>query len=210
MDDYISSQIAVYKNSSRIVECINKLQRAPLKHYAHLHASRDTDIEGKDRRISCIGLNVIDYTTHGSNGKPLLASANILPSEADYLLKRSLDKMKSFTFERIKQYENPIAGGTISGTNLLIQRVPVDKDGNKMRYPWIISVTNFHPDKTNVTVKAKLSDFDFYNLMYCVSRFIQIWEIAMTPSLVRKAIEKVRFAIIERIKRNEQAGENIA
>ena len=37
-EDYISNQIAVYKNSKTLLEFQDKLKVAPINSYAHIHA----------------------------------------------------------------------------------------------------------------------------------------------------------------------------
>ena len=53
-EDYISNQIAVYKNSKTLLEFQDKLKVAPINSYAHIHAGGETGADGR-RTHSLIG-----------------------------------------------------------------------------------------------------------------------------------------------------------
>ena len=46
-EDYISNQIAVYKNSKTLLEFQDKLKVAPINSYAHIHAGGETGADGR-------------------------------------------------------------------------------------------------------------------------------------------------------------------
>ena len=54
-EDYISNQIAVYKNSKTLLEFQDKLKVAPITSYAHIHASGEKGADGR-RMHSLIGV----------------------------------------------------------------------------------------------------------------------------------------------------------
>ena len=54
-EDYISNQIAVYKNSRTLLEFQDKLRVAPIASYAHIHAGGETGPDGR-RTHSLIGI----------------------------------------------------------------------------------------------------------------------------------------------------------
>ena len=60
-EDYISNQIAVYKNSKTLIEFRDKLKVASLGCYAHIHADREETEDGF-RRHSLIGILMKDYS----------------------------------------------------------------------------------------------------------------------------------------------------
>ena len=77
-EDYISNQIAVYKNSKTLLEFQDKLKVAPITSYAHIHASGETGADG--RRIhSLIGILMKDYSK-GTGDKAVTVCANISPA----------------------------------------------------------------------------------------------------------------------------------
>ena len=60
-EDYISNQIAVYKNSKTLLEFQDKLKVAPITSYAHIHARGETGADGR-RTHSLIGILMKDYS----------------------------------------------------------------------------------------------------------------------------------------------------
>ena len=60
-EDYISNQIAVYKNSKTLIEFRDKLKVASLECYAHIHADREETEDGF-RKHSLIGILMKDYS----------------------------------------------------------------------------------------------------------------------------------------------------
>ena len=72
-EDYISNQIAVYKNSKTLLEFQDKLKVAPINSYAHIHAGGETGADGR-RTHSLIGILMKDYSK--GTGEPGSASAS--------------------------------------------------------------------------------------------------------------------------------------
>lgn len=58
-ENYISNQIAVYKNSKTLLEFQDKLKVAPITSYAHIHASGEKGADGR-RMHSLIGVLMKD------------------------------------------------------------------------------------------------------------------------------------------------------
>ena len=86
-EDYISNQIAVYKNSKTLLEFQDKLKVAPINSYAHIHAGGETGADGR-RTHSLIGILMKDYSK-GTGDKAVTVCANISPKEAKFILRRS-------------------------------------------------------------------------------------------------------------------------
>ena len=76
-EDYISNQIAVYKNSKTLVEFQDKLKSAGIHSYAHIHANGEIDADGR-KRYSLIGILMKDYSK-GTGDKAVTVSANLSP-----------------------------------------------------------------------------------------------------------------------------------
>ena len=76
-EDYISNQIAVYKNSKTLIELRDKLKVASLECYAHIHADREETEDGF-RKHSLIGILMKDYS-RGTGDKAVTVTANIFP-----------------------------------------------------------------------------------------------------------------------------------
>ena len=74
-EDYISNQIAVYKNSKTLLEFQDKLKVAPINSYAHIHAGGETGADGR-RTHSLIGILMKDYSK-GTGDKAVTVCANI-------------------------------------------------------------------------------------------------------------------------------------
>ena len=85
-EDYISNQIAVYKNSKTLLEFQDKLKVAPITSYAHIHAGGEKGADGK-RVHSLIGILMKDYSK-GTGDKAVTVCANISPQEAKFILSR--------------------------------------------------------------------------------------------------------------------------
>ena len=60
-EPYISRQITVYQTDKKLIEFLDKLKSASVEHYAHLHADSERTEDGR-RRISCIGVTMLDYS----------------------------------------------------------------------------------------------------------------------------------------------------
>ena len=73
-EDYISNQIAVYKNSKTLLEFQDKLKVAPINSYAHIHAGGETGADGR-RTHSLIGILMKDYSK-GTGDKAVTVCAN--------------------------------------------------------------------------------------------------------------------------------------
>ena len=85
-EDYISNQIAVYKNSRTLLEFQDKLKVAPIASYAHIHANGEAGADGR-RTHSLIGILMKDYSK-GTGDKAITVCANISPKEAKFILSR--------------------------------------------------------------------------------------------------------------------------
>lgn len=85
-EEYISTQIAVYKNSKTLLEFHDKLKVASMYSYAHIHADGEDNGDGR-RKHSLIGILMKDYSG-GTGDKAVTVKANISPEEAKFILSR--------------------------------------------------------------------------------------------------------------------------
>lgn len=200
-EDYISNQIAVYKNSKTLLEFQDKLKVAPITSYAHIHASGETGTDG--RRIhSLIGILMKDYSK-GTGDKAITVCANISPQEAKFILSRLTAGFQEYTFQQEKIFGDKDEHGYAKVSKVRIIRATKDSKGTVRKLPWYVEVENGKgiPQK-NATggtymkansfvssgkVYANLSDLDFHDLLSSVSSYIDCWEHAIAPSLITKA-----------------------
>lgn len=200
-EDYISNQIAVYKNSKTLLEFQDKLKVAPIASYAHIHASGETGADGR-RMHSLIGILMKDYSK-GTGDKAITVCANISPQEAKFILSRLAAGFPEYTFQQDKIFGNKDEQGYAKVSKVRIIRATKDSKGNVRKLPWYIEVENGKgiPQqnanggtymKSNSFVSAgkvfaNLSDLDLFALLSSVSSYIDCWEHAIAPALITKA-----------------------
>lgn len=200
-EDYISNQIAVYKNSKTLLEFQDKLKVAPLTSYAHIHADGETGADGR-RMHSLIGILMKDYSK-GTGDKAVTVCANISPQEAKFILSRLAAGFPEYTFQQDKIFGDKDEKGYAKVSKVRIIRATKDSKGNVRKLPWYIEVENGKgiPQqnanggtymKSNSFVStgkvfANLSDLDLFSLLSSVSSYIDCWEHAIAPALITKA-----------------------
>ena len=199
--DYISNQIAVYKNSRTLLEFQDKLRVAPITSYAHIHAGGETGADGR-RMYSLIGILMKDYS-RGTGDKAVTVCANISPKEAKFILSRLTAGFSEYTFQQEKIFGTKDAKGYAQVSKLWIIRAPKDSKGADRKLPWYVEVENGRgiPQKnanggtymkpnsfvSTGKVYANLSDLDLFDLLSSVSSYIDCWEHAIAPALITKA-----------------------
>ncbi len=200
-EDYISNQIAVYKNSKTLLEFQDKLKVAPIASYAHIHAGGETGADGR-RMHSLIGILMKDYSK-GTGDKAITVCANISPQEAKFILSRLAAGFPEYTFQQDKIFGDKDEQGYAKVSKVRIIRATKDSKGNVRKLPWYIEVENGKgiPQqnanggtymKSNSFVSAgkvfaNLSDLDLFALLSSVSSYIDCWEHAIAPALITKA-----------------------
>ncbi len=200
-EDYISNQIAVYKNSKTLLEFQDKLKVAPIVSYAHIHAGGETGADGR-RMHSLIGILMKDYSK-GTGDKAITVCANISPQEAKFILSRLTAGFSEYTFQQDKIFGDKDEKGYAKVSKVRIIRATKDSKGNVRKLPWYIEVENGKgiPQqnanggtymKSNSFVStgkvfANLSDLDLFSLLSSVSSYIDCWEHAIAPALITKA-----------------------
>ena len=200
-EDYISNQIAVYKNSKTLLEFQDKLKVAPITSYAHIHASGEKGADGR-RMHSLIGVLMKDYSK-GTGDKAVTVCANISPKEAKFILSRLTAGFQEYTFQQEKIFGTKDAKGYAQVSKLRIIRATKDSKGAARKLPWYIEVENgkgipqknanggtFMKSNSFVSegkVFANLSDLDLYRLLSRTASYIDAWEKAIGPSLIIKA-----------------------
>lgn len=199
-ETHISRQIAVYKTDKKLVELIDKLNPAPVEFYAHMHAQGD-EVSGSDRRMySNIGMTMLDYS-EGKGDSTKRAEANLSPDEVRYLFSRCEIGVQTFEFKTDKIFGNPDEKGRAKVVKLVIRRATVGSDGKPRKYPWYIEIENGSgiPQKTAIggtycqsgsfmsetKIFTNMSDLDFYKLFNRANRFIEMFEMATAPALLR-------------------------
>ena len=184
--DYISPQIAVYKNSKNLVEFRDKLKVASLECYAHIHADGEAT-EDSWKRTSLIGIS---------------------PDESKFVLSRLNAGFPTFEFKQDKIFGTPDANGYSSVTKLRLQRAATDKAGKPRNCPWYMEIENgkgipqrnsnggtyMKPNSyiSEKKVSANLTDLDLFKLLNRVSSYIDAWEKAIAPSLITRAKKAIQ------------------
>lgn len=199
-EDYISNQIAVYKNSKTLVEFQDKLKSAGIHSYAHIHANGEIDADGR-KRYSLIGILMKDYSK-GTGDKAVTVSANISPEQVKFFLSRIEACVESYSFLEEKIFGSPDKDGYAQVTKFKLIRATKDAKGNVRKLPWYIEVENgkgipvqnanggtyMKPNSFVSTGKAyaNMSDLDLYECLSRVCSYINCWEMAMAPYLIKK------------------------
>ena len=200
-EDYISNQIAVYKNSKTLLEFQDKLKVAPINSYAHIHAGGETGADVR-RTHSLIGILMKDYSK-GTGDKAVTVCANISPKEAKFILSRLTAGFSEYTFQQDKIFGDKDEQGYAKVSKVRIIRATKDSKGAARKLPWYVEVENgkgvpqknanggtyMKPNSFVSTGKvyANLSDLDLFDLLSSVSSYIDCWEHAIAPALITKA-----------------------
>ena len=200
-EEYISNQISVYKNSKTLVEFQDKLKVASLESYAHIHADGEISDNGP-KRHSLIGILMKDYS-NGTGNKAVTVTANISPEEAKFILSRITAGFSEYTFQQEKIFGDKDASGYSKVSKVRIIRATKDAKGNPRNLPWDIEVENgkgiplknatggtYMKAKSFISegkVYANLSDLDLFKLLSRVSSYIDSWEKAIAPPLIKQA-----------------------
>lgn len=200
-EDYISNQIAVYKNSKTLLEFQDKLKVAPIASYAHIHASGEKGADGR-RMHSLIGILMKDYSK-GTGDNAITVCANISPKEAKFILSRLSAGFSEYTFQQDKIFGDTDDKGYSKVSKVRIIRATKDGKGNARKLPWYVEVENgrgipqsnanggtYMKPKSFVSagkVYVNLSDLDLFNLLSSVSSYIDCWEHAIASALITKA-----------------------
>ena len=135
-EDYISNQIAVYKNSKTLIELRDKLKVASLECYAHIHADREETEDGF-RKHSLIGILMKDYS-RGTGDKAVTVTANISPEEAKFILSRLSAGFQEYTFQQEKIFGTKDAKGYAQVSKLRIIRATKTVKGQPGSSPGIL------------------------------------------------------------------------
>ena len=196
--------IASAKTQKGLVEFSNKLQMAGVEEFSNVLHEK-----------SKIGIQVQDYSK-GTGEKNVIVEANISPEEAQGLLDKAKaifyfgckgEFSKSWT-EIFGEYvdEDGKKDGSSIVHKLWITRTPVDSKGQKMNYPWCISIENGKGKKaessnsivpnTYVCVKKakkQVSDEDFIRMLRRVDTCIREFEGRAAGILFDEAYKRLQL-----------------
>ena len=200
-EEYISNQITVYKNNKTLVELQDKLKVATMCSYAHIHANGEIGEDGR-KVYSLIGILMKDYS-RGTGNNAVTVTANISPEEVRFILSRLTAGFPEYAFQQEKIFGEKDARGYSKVTKIRIQRITKDSKGNDRKLPWYIEVENGKgiPQKntnggtymkansfvSEGKVSANLSDLDMFKLLSRTSSYIDCWEKAIAPPLIKLA-----------------------
>lgn len=202
---FISRQITVYQTANKLIEFLDKLKSASVENYAHLHADSERTQDGR-RRISCIGITMLDYT-NGKGEQKVSARANLSPDTVLYLFEQVRENTPGFTYSEDKIFGAPDASGRMAVTKFRI----VHGDPATRKLPWGIEVINGtgigQKNKVGGTymqagsfaeqskVFINLSDKDVFQLFSRTARYISAWEAAVCPNLVSRGHKAIQANI---------------
>ena len=200
-EEFISNQIAVYKNSKTLVELPDKLKVAGMCSYAHIHADGEPGEDGR-KMHSLIGILMKDYS-NGTGDKAVTVTANISPEEAKFILSRLTTGFQEYSFQQDKIFGQKDSKGYAKVSKVRIIRAPKDNKGAVRKLPWYIEVENGKgiPQQnanggtymkansfiSEGKVGANLSDLDLFKLLSRTSSYIDAWEKAIAPPLIKLA-----------------------
>lgn len=202
---FISRQITVYQTANKLIEFLDKLKSASVENYAHLHADSERTQDGR-RRISCIGITMLDYT-NGKGEQKVSARANLSPDTVLYLFEQVRENTPGFTYSEDKIFGAPDVSGRMAVTKFRI----VHGDPATRKLPWGIEVINGtgigQKNKVGGTymqagsfaeqskVFINLSDKDVFQLFSRTARYISAWEAAVCPNLVSRGHKAIQANI---------------
>lgn len=197
MADYISNKIAVYKTDKKLVEFRDKLNPSGVLNYAEMHGRKDE----QEKVYSVIGVTLLDYS-NGTGNNTVSVNVNVSPEDILWIHTALETGKPDFELEQTKIFGNPDQKGYSQMTKLKIVRAEKDKSGNPRRYPWCIYGENGRgiAQKTGIggsyckggsyvcerKVFLNISDYDMFKLISRVARFINQWENAYIPALIRQ------------------------
>ena len=200
-EEFISNQIAVYKNSKTLVELQDKLKVAGICSYSHIHADGEPGEDGR-KMHSLIGILMKDYS-NGTGDKAVTVTANISPEEAKFILSRLTAGFQEYSFQQDKIFGQKDSKGYAKVSKVRIIRAPKDNKGAVRKLPWYIEVENGKgiPQQNSNggtymkansfisegKVGANLSDLDLFKLLSRTSSYIDAWEKAIAPPLIKLA-----------------------
>ncbi len=202
---FISRQITVYQTDKKLIEFLDKLKSASVANYAHLHADSKQMPDGR-RRISCIGLTMLDYSA-GIGENKVSVRANLSPDTVLYLFERIRTNEMWFNFTEDKIFGAPDAEGRMQVTKFRVAH----GDPSKRKLPWYMEIVNGtgigQKNKVGGTymqagsfaeqakVFINLSDRDIFQLFSRTARFITAWEAAVCPNLVSRGHKAIQTNI---------------
>lgn len=200
-EEFISYQIAVYKNSKTLVEMQDKLKSASMNSYAHIHADGEPGADGR-KMHSLIGILMKDYSK-GTGNNAVTVTANISPEEARFILSRISAGFLEFNYQQDKIFGEKDARGYSKVSKLRIIRATKDSSGAVRKIPWYIEIENGKgiPQKNSNggtymkansfvsegKVYANLTDLDIFKLFSRTVTYIDSWEKAIAPPLIKLA-----------------------
>ena len=172
-----------------------------MEYYAHIHADGEPTDSGP-KKHSLIGILMKDYS-NGTGDKAVTVTANISPEEAKFILSRLTAGFQEYTYTQDKIFGEQDAKGYSKVSKVRILRATKDSKGNPRNLPWYIEVENgkgipmknasggtYMKPKSFVSegkVYANLSDLDLFKLLSRVSSYIDSWEKAIAPPLIKQA-----------------------
>ncbi len=198
MTDIITNQIAKIQTAKKLIALYDKLNPAQACNYAQIHAKGEENASGR-KVYSLIGIEVQDYSA-GTGNLNKIVKYNLAPEEIQFLLTKVELGYVNYEFNETKIFGEPDENGLCEAHKISILRMPVDKNGNAMGRPWLISVEDgkgvkagnqnggFYmvggSYKVNKTASINLTDAEFYKLLKRADSYIRNWETVTAMRLI--------------------------
>lgn len=193
-----TNQIAKIQTNKKLIAFYDKLQPAPLTHYAQLHAKGEPNENGF-KVTSLIGLSIQDYS-NGTGQNNTIVSFNLAPEQIQFLLTRIEAGFLEFEWSSDKIFGNPDQNGFSIAQKFVITRHAMKPDGTPSNNPWYISISNGHGIRVqnrmggyymqggsyrqDKSAFINLNDMDLYTLLKRTDSFIRNWEALNSPQTI--------------------------
>ena len=198
-DFFVQNSIAVYKTDKKLIEFRDKLNPSMCDNYAELQGHDSTN--GANKVYSNIGVILLDYS-NGTGSNTIQVSVNIRPEDIFWIQNALLLSKPDFQLEQTKIFGYPDQNGYSQMTKINVMGADKDRNGNARRYQWCISAENGvgiaqHTQiggtycqsgtyQTQRKAYINLNDYDMFRLVNRTARYIQQFENAYCPAVIRQ------------------------
>ena len=196
---FVQNSIAVYKTDKKLIEFRDKLNPSMCDNYAELHGH--DGINGSNKTYSIIGVVLLDYS-NGTGNNTIKVSVNITPEDIFWIQNALFLSKSDFQLDQTKIFGFPDQNGYSQMTKINVKRADRDNSGNVRRYQWCISAENgvgiaqhtqiggtYCQSGTYQAQKKayiNLNDYDMFKIINRTARYIQQFENAYCPSVIRQ------------------------
>lgn len=194
----VTDQIGKVQTDRKLIALYDRLRHAAPTHYAQLHAKGEFSENGH-KCHSLIGVSIQDYS-NGTGDKNVITQFNLTPEQIQFFLTRITAGFQEFEWSQSKIYGEPDQQGYSTAQQFNISRHAFDQNGQPMKIPWRIQITNGRGIKVNnknggaymksgtftpqKSAFIQLSDLDLYTLLKRTDVYITQWENCISNQLI--------------------------